>query len=722
MQYVAKAGGYVVNQWNLLNPATLSGAIDVIVIEHPDGLLHCSPWHIRFGLLQIMKPLHKKVDLYVNGAKTDLPMKLGDGGEAFFVFEADMNPELVLNSVLTLPLLAPLLEPLLPLLNFEDAETPEPLQLNLEEQIELSPTLPGVDTGPASPRSPLFEQAAEVSKKLNIPSKIDVNGDMVLDMDGYKPSSQKNIENLDELFHKIFIDEIKKLDTLEKGDYGVNVWEQIITRDKDGYIRILNQDVDPEHYPPEVGLPPPALPERVTTTNPADPGLTYFKTLRLTLDQLKHLNLNYGENTLKFKVSRGLTAEVEALLFLWKLDMPIVISDIDGTITKLDALGHIFNLVGRDWTHPGVAKLFQDIRMNGYNIVYLTARLVGQLDQTRQYLKGIAQGLTKLPPGPVILSPDRTFAALKREVILKQPEVFKMACLNDIRSLYYARDDAPDNDERTPFYAGFGNRITDAISYRSVHIPSHRIFTINPNGEVHMELLELAGLKSSYLKIGEIVDLFFPPLREMPLTMDSNWNKGQYSQFQDFKKQQAEEGPALPPGERYVPFDMDERYTQVNYWRQPIDLGELLDLSDDETKLVLPPRLPGLFSLRSGHDVAPIEDKKLVPGSPRPELLPKKLRPTLMGFALPLKSFMMFGNKDESKKENSDDEDYQYEEFRDTKQQFTMPGHFIDTLPSDEDDFTGEEDNDDDDDGDDDFHDSHEEDDYEDDDEAGPQV
>ena len=63
-----------------------------------------------------------------------------------------------------------------------------------------------------------------------------------------------------------------------------------------------------------------------------------------------------------------------------------------------------------------------------------------------------------------------------------------MACLRDIKRLF---------GERSPFYAGFGNRITDALSYRSVDIPSSRIFTIDTNGEVKMELLELAGYKSS---------------------------------------------------------------------------------------------------------------------------------------------------------------------------------------------------------------------------------
>lgn len=74
------------------------------------------------------------------------------------------------------------------------------------------------------------------------------------------------------------------------------------------------------------------------------------------------------------------------------------------------------------------------------------------------------------------------------EVVLRKPEVFKMACLRDIQRLFH---------ERSPFYAGFGNRITDALSYRSVDVPSSRIFTIDSNGEVKMELLELAGYKSS---------------------------------------------------------------------------------------------------------------------------------------------------------------------------------------------------------------------------------
>jgi phosphatidate phosphatase LPIN len=35
-------------------------------------------------------------------------------------------------------------------------------------------------------------------------------------------------------------------------------------------------------------------------------------------------------------------------------------------------------MVGKDWTHQGVAKLYTDIVRNGYQIMYLTARAIGQ--------------------------------------------------------------------------------------------------------------------------------------------------------------------------------------------------------------------------------------------------------------------------------------------------------------------------------------------------------
>ncbi|KAG0212991.1 hypothetical protein BGX28_005232 [Mortierella sp. GBA30] len=255
----------------------------------------------------------------------------------------------------------------------------------------------------------------------------------------------------------------------------------------------------------------------------------YAKTLRLTSEQLKSLNLKKGANTLTFSVTSSYQGKAvcSAKLFLWDHDYQVVISDIDGTITKSDALGHIFTMAGKDWTHSGVAKLYTDITNNGYHILYLTSRAIGQADYTRKYLKNVEQNNYQLPDGPVIMSPDRLMTAFHREVIMRKPEEFKMSCLRDIRRLF---------GDRNPFYAGFGNRITDALSYRSVNVPSSRIFTIDSGGEVKLELL--SSYKSSYLALNDLVNEIFPGQRQAPEFNDWNFWRSPLPQI---------ELPIIPP-------------------------------------------------------------------------------------------------------------------------------------------------------------------------------
>lgn len=65
MEYVGKLGSLIttVNKfYNEINPATLSGAIDIIVVEQQDGDLACSPFHVRFGKLSVLMPQEKKVN------------------------------------------------------------------------------------------------------------------------------------------------------------------------------------------------------------------------------------------------------------------------------------------------------------------------------------------------------------------------------------------------------------------------------------------------------------------------------------------------------------------------------------------------------------------------------------------------------------------------------------------------------------------------------------
>ncbi|KAL6713871.1 lipin Ned1 [Lecanora helva] len=625
------------------------------------------PTYLAEDVMKLLIPWFFQVQFKVNNVEQNYAMKLGEGGEAFFVFETSDN---IPESMQTSPVLSPAASPYgleQDVIPQQSLQEPEHLDLNTENVKAIKGTVPnyqrpadlsraksdfgaltpmstspGSDPGvpinadimvtkaaplqvkrsaseelltmSAQPRNeidivpshmptikghnepsgsleietpesrersnspPLLSandavnRAKSLSKKLSmsqIPSHVTDTGDLMLDMTGYKSSEDQAIR-AEVIARKILSEELEgqyDIGALIGADEQGNLWiysseEAKETAGRKNRFSGLNADTvicdaasDPGYHsdeeltaantqfsikhqrtqsaanPSGLVTPPQTPPASEPTTS--DPNRNFAKTLRLTSDQLKGLNLRSGENTMSFSVNR---ATCLASMYYWTHDVPIVISDIDGTITKSDALGHVLNMIGRDWTHTGVAKLYSDIVANGYNIFYLTSRSVGQADTTRTYLNGVSQEGFKLPKGPVIMSPDRTIAALRREIYLRQPEAFKMACLRDIMNLF--------GQKRSPFYAGFGNRLTDALSYRSVNIPSTRIFTINSNAEVSLDLLTLNKYKSSYVTMREVVDHFFPPV-----------------------------GLLITGGA--------EGFTDFNYWREaPLDIEDFSDGDD----------------------------------------------------------------------------------------------------------------------------------------------
>ncbi|WWC65312.1 uncharacterized protein I303_107929 [Kwoniella dejecticola CBS 10117] len=359
-----------------------------------------------------------------------------------------------------------------------------------------------------------------------------------------------------------------------------------------------------------------APPTRSNTTPIDDPPAAQASvepTLSVAADKTqKSLQLKSGPNTIQFSVTSSYSglATCTSRIFLWEETDQVVISDIDGTITKSDALGHVFAAIGRDWTHLGIAKLYTDIGNNGYKMLYLTSRAIGQADATRQYLKTITQGEYRLPEGPVIMSPDRLMASLHREVIMRKPELFKMACLRDIQRLF-------GEQAKEAFFAGFGNRITDAMSYRSVGIPAAKIYTIDSTGVVKTELLSAAGHKGSYIQ------LVFPPV--------STKNKPEFTDF--------------------------------NYWRDAIPDIPLPDLSppspalsarsDTSGRLSVLGKITGIGRRSSKQPLLPTSEPSSRPSSPlfAPSMTPDEL------------------SEMEAEAEADDD---------DRKSQISMPGSFDD--------------------------------------------
>lgn len=719
MQYVRSISGSVSKTWNSINPATLSGAIDVIVIEQEDGTLACSPFHVRFGKFSLLRPYEKKVEFKVNGVKQPYAMKLGEGGEAFFVFETSANvPEglqtspvispasspanlttgqptptgltleptyldiaddrkgsntptptgspkrpmtireessgMSYNGSLGDPFLAPPLRAAtmntstvsLPTGSLSNKSLGHPIQFTRSASDELVLTtsheqlsaldqhLKEVESAgagdlqgslrPVTPASPTsltpkraLDRAHTLAKKLstsNIRSHITETGDLMLDMQGYK-GDETDLLRAEQIARQLLSEEIDgnyDIGSLIGIDENRNLWvysseeakeaaskkmdPQTIALDTAPPITSVSDTAsDPGYHSDSDRSPSPQLSghQRAKSEEPAqstamlgDSSRNFAKTLRLTSDQLKALKLKPGPNAMSFTVNR---ATCNAHLYLWSHNVPIVISDIDGTITKSDALGHLLNMVGRDWTHLGVAKLYNDIVANGFNIFYLTSRSVGQADTTRAYLNGISQDGWKLPKGPVILSPDRTMAALRREVYLRKPEMFKMACLKDILSLFPGRT--------SPFYAGFGNRLTDALSYRTVHIPSSRIFTINSNAEVAVDLVQLSKYKSSYTNMREVVDHFFPPVSTLVKEGGEDFTDFSYwrdrPQLDDFVSDSEDEtdvddvddrSEVGDLGDSYISRDSVDHSTLAESLRESIELEDSVEVRAERTR------------------------------------------------------------------------------------------------------------------------------------------
>lgn len=227
-----------------------------------------------------------------------------------------------------------------------------------------SPPPPRLSTNEA------FNRAVSLSKKLsgsNIPTRLNESGDLMLDMTGYK-SSEDEALRAEVVARRILAEELEgnyDIGALIGADERGNLWIYSSEEAKDAAgqragLRSLapttlhsdatsdqgyHSDEDrprsspaappkyqqslPDDGQTELVTPPHTPPTQIHASG--DPNRNYAKTLRLTSEQLKALNLKPGINTMSFGVNR---ATCHANMHYWTYDVPIVISDIDGTITK----------------------------------------------------------------------------------------------------------------------------------------------------------------------------------------------------------------------------------------------------------------------------------------------------------------------------------------------------------------------------------------------------
>uniref|UniRef100_A0AAY5F481 phosphatidate phosphatase n=1 Tax=Electrophorus electricus TaxID=8005 RepID=A0AAY5F481_ELEEL len=669
MNYVGQLAGQVLvtvkELYKGINQATLSGCIDVVVVRQKDGSFQCSPFHVRFGKLGVLRSKEKVIDIEINGESVDLHMKLGDNGEAFFVQETEVQDEVVPAHLATSPIpteshmfwigergqmqaqeddaLDPdePLEPPVPSTGtakkkkrrrkkhkgdprreeltppasvcssapaeeiFEmdlssDEEAPGPASvccsgvpkrsqhqgpedIYLDDLNVLEPDVAaryfpksdsdsgskhwmdsGIRSGSQSPQSVgsaaadsgtecLSDSAsdlpdvtlslcgglsenAEISKEKFMehiityhefaenPAIIDNPNLVVKIANRYYNwtlaaplilSLQAFQKNLPKATEEAWVKEKmpkksgrwwfwrKRADSTVK--QAILMTNCMMVFEGHFSFPVESRDSSSDEEGKEVSAAAASLERSAQVEPQAKAGThSYRKSLRLSSDQIASLNLKEGPNDVTFSITTQYqgTCRCEGTIYLWNWDDKVVISDIDGTITKSDVFGQILPQLGKDWTHQGIAKLYHSVAENGYKFLYCSARAIGMADMTRGYLHWVNDGGTILPRGPLMLSPSSLFSAFHREVIEKKPEIFKIECLTDIKNLFHPN--------KHPFYAAFGNRTNDVFAYKEVGVPVCRIFTVNPKGELIQE--QTKGNKSSYSRLSELVEHVFPLL------------------------------------------------------------------------------------------------------------------------------------------------------------------------------------------------------------------
>uniref|UniRef100_A0A8C9LAM3 Lipin N-terminal domain-containing protein n=1 Tax=Pavo cristatus TaxID=9049 RepID=A0A8C9LAM3_PAVCR len=92
MNYVGQLAGQVLvtvkELYKGINQATLSGCIDVIVVRQQDGTYQCSPFHVRFGKLGVLRSKEKVVSSETKNLNT---IPLTENLFVFFFFKDTDN-------------------------------------------------------------------------------------------------------------------------------------------------------------------------------------------------------------------------------------------------------------------------------------------------------------------------------------------------------------------------------------------------------------------------------------------------------------------------------------------------------------------------------------------------------------------------------------------------------------------------------------------------------
>ncbi len=196
--------------------------------------------------------------------------------------------------------------------------------------------------------------------------------------------------------------------------------------------------------------------------------------------------LSFGRNHIRYTLmsERGVAiASTEAYIYVWSALDSVIVSDIDGTVTK-DNVGGVMDTVVQDkfsHIHKGICKFYSQLTMispaedidttnssdevkGQVRFMYLSSRPISLVAQTRKLLVSVSQTceenlLHSLPPGPMMCNVVPLSSVLYSELVAKNVHQFK--------------SDVLARQVILPFVAARGEdwrKVTTAKSSRSLHV------------------------------------------------------------------------------------------------------------------------------------------------------------------------------------------------------------------------------------------------------------
>ncbi|CAN0332766.1 unnamed protein product, partial [Ectocarpus sp. 12 AP-2014] len=173
--------------------------------------------------------------------------------------------------------------------------------------------------------------------------------------------------------------------------------------------------------------------------------------------------------------------------FVWDVNTPMIVVDIDGTITRSDVSGLMMTLspgLVTNHNHEGICSLLaRMVDEAGAQVVYLTSRPISLAAKTRTFLASTEQEGKKLPLGPLQCCLEKVSGVLWRELVSKNMHDYKITALLDLARPFR---EAGRTFGEAVFAAGIGNRVHDAVAYRAAGIPKDFIFLIDTESNLRV--------------------------------------------------------------------------------------------------------------------------------------------------------------------------------------------------------------------------------------------